>query len=187
MKLFPFVNIIMFLQKKKLESRGFTLIELLVVITIIGILAVVSITNYQSAQEKALDTARIADMNTLLNSTQLYLHTNSVVPHEDSGDLSKQTLEDAMNGVFLTSVPVDPATNQYVYAIGNGRDGEEYGAFEYNSQLASSLNDIQEQSDGGDVPELYENGNDTLELAPTDFPLGVGDISETVTYWVRTE
>jgi prepilin-type N-terminal cleavage/methylation domain-containing protein len=50
---------------KNIRQQGFTIIELLIVIAIIGILALLVITNFQGAQAKARDALRKSDVNSM--------------------------------------------------------------------------------------------------------------------------
>ncbi len=53
------------------KKRGFTLIELLVVISIIGILAAFIVASFTSAQQKARDSRRKADLDAIKKSLEL--------------------------------------------------------------------------------------------------------------------
>jgi len=57
--------------KIKVENLGFTLIELLVVISIIGILASLTLVSYTGAQKQTRDTQRRSDLNQYRNACQL--------------------------------------------------------------------------------------------------------------------
>ncbi len=66
--------------KKSYFQKGFTLIELLVVISIIGVLASVTLVSLNSARKKARDIIRINDMRTIQMSLQEYLFANGRYP-----------------------------------------------------------------------------------------------------------
>jgi len=69
-----------------MNTRGFTLIELLVVITIIGVLASVTLSSLDSARENAKAVSAINDMRTLKNASAIYLnHTNTYPPSCGAG------------------------------------------------------------------------------------------------------
>lgn len=56
---------------RQIKKRGFTLIELLVVISIIGILAAFIVASFTSAQAKARDSRRKADLDAIKKALEL--------------------------------------------------------------------------------------------------------------------
>lgn len=57
------------------DSRGFTLIELLLVIAIVGILATISIANYQYARLRGTETAAIGSLTAINRAQFAYMQT----------------------------------------------------------------------------------------------------------------
>lgn len=96
--------------------RGFTLIELMVVIAIIGILTSIVMVSLSSAQAKARDGRRIANIATIQLALETYYNDNQTYPaniYAASGSLSPS---------YLPKVPLDPRDNttQYAYSALGG-------------------------------------------------------------------
>lgn len=66
-------------------KRGFTLVELLVVITIMSILTVITVSQFQTARRKANDVARKGDLSGLSKSLQMYFTDYEVFPRALNG------------------------------------------------------------------------------------------------------
>lgn len=95
------------------KRKGFTLIELLIVIAIIGLLATLAIISLTTAQRKARDTKRIADMKSIQTAVELYFSDNSSYP----APADWATLQTNL-APYISQVPVDPnnsAGTQYIY------------------------------------------------------------------------
>lgn len=98
--------------------RGFTLVELLVVIAIIGLLATIVVASLSTVQNKARDTRRLEDINSLQKAFALYLATHGTYPVavatttiDGSDSVSLALIGD---GSFST-VPRDPSAPTYTY------------------------------------------------------------------------
>jgi prepilin-type N-terminal cleavage/methylation domain-containing protein len=86
-------------------KRGFTLFELLVSISIVGILTVLAIVSFSSAQKKARDARRLQDMQLISKAAeQYYMVASSVYPTTfgtgTSWSFGGQTV--------LETIPLDP-------------------------------------------------------------------------------
>lgn len=68
----------------KFLKKGFTLIELLVVIAIIGILAALILTNIQGVRQRARDSRRKADLNSIRTSLRIFYNDQKSFPSSDS-------------------------------------------------------------------------------------------------------
>lgn len=112
------------------KKQGFTLIELLIVIAIIGLLATLAIVSLTTAQRKARDTKRIADIKQLQNAVELYYSENGSFP--DSGGTTVAWSDfGGLITAYITNVPIDPtnATDNsvdYVYTYGTSANNDEY-------------------------------------------------------------
>lgn len=104
-------------------KKGFTLIELLVVITIIGILATGATSVYTAQIQKARDSTRISDVNTLKWWIEQFYQDTTVYPlgWENWLQWAWVDIQD-----FVPSLAEDPKHNQtcngsrcwYVYTVG---------------------------------------------------------------------
>jgi len=107
-----------------MSKKAFTLVEMLIVIVIIGILAVAIIPRLQSAQGRARDTVRQANMRDIITSVELYHIENWHIPFVTSYGEGIATWEGWSDrcfiGWFMTfletegymkKVPRDPQSN----------------------------------------------------------------------------
>lgn len=65
-------------------KKGFTLVELLIVVSIIGILASITVAQFQTAKKKASDVARKSDLNGVSKALQMYFADYGVFPAANS-------------------------------------------------------------------------------------------------------
>lgn len=83
-------------------NRGFTLIELLVVMAIIGILAALALTSFNTAQKNSRDTRRKSDLQQYRNALEAYASNNKgVYPSSGGGIGSDESCVDG--GIFDAS------------------------------------------------------------------------------------
>ncbi len=104
------------------NSRGFTIIELLVVISIIAILASVTMASLISARVKARDTRRGEDVHQIQTALALYYTDCHRFPTTLTASANTGCPSGITLGNFLNPVPLDPTTNApYAYAgLGSG-------------------------------------------------------------------
>jgi type IV fimbrial biogenesis protein FimU len=62
----------------RIQSKGFTLIELLVTVTIIGVLAVIAVPNFQSSLQRSKADTEVSDLQRALNYARLEAITRGV-------------------------------------------------------------------------------------------------------------
>ena len=65
------------------HKKGFTLIELLVVISIIAILSAIGMTVFSGVQKGARDAKRVADLNAIATSLEIFYYTYGYYPRTD--------------------------------------------------------------------------------------------------------
>lgn len=83
--------------------QGFTLVELLIVMTVIGILASISVPSYQRSLIKARETVLMEDLYQMRRATDAYYADHAAYP---------ESLEDLINKRYLRGVPRDPFTGE---------------------------------------------------------------------------
>ncbi len=104
---------------KYLPKRGFTLIELLVVIAIIGILATFIVASFSSAQARARDTRRKADLDAIKKALELrkadslggtwYPNCNASAAFCVLDPTGTNLDADLTTPTYIRNVPQDPA------------------------------------------------------------------------------
>lgn len=112
------------------KQKGFTIIELLIVIVVIAILAAVSIVAYNGIQQRARDSERQSEMQTIEKALALYYIDNggypdcaggTYVPGATRGACNLPTLASVLVPKYISSIPLDPiniGNDVYRYAVG---------------------------------------------------------------------
>jgi len=119
------------LTKIQIEKRGFTLVELLVVITVITILAGISVVTYTQVQKNARDGKRKADLTSIQNNLELYYSSYNQYPGETSvcessrgscdscpcsgNDWTGTTIATALVSAYVKDLPADPKNDDTYY------------------------------------------------------------------------
>lgn len=126
------------------KKKGFTLIELLIVVAIIGLLATLAILSLTSAQAKARDTKRIADIKSIQNALEMYYNDNSHYPYLTAASTTWANLQTTLTDQ-LNAMPSPPNTTyDYEYAT-NGTTGSVYclrTQLEKDNQILDQDNDV---------------------------------------------
>lgn len=110
-------------------NKGFTLIELLVVISIIGVLAALSLISFTGSQKQARDTQRKSDLKQYQTALEGYANkSNGFYPSRSNLTISS-TSTTLCTDMGLTGCPVDPKdpTLTYKYWSDGGGTGSATG------------------------------------------------------------
>jgi len=117
-------------------KKGFTLIELMIVIAIMGILTMVTVSQFVTAKKKANDVARKSDLNGVSKSLQMYFVDYGKLPDSEDGKikLNGQTLEwggEFKDGdyVYMKVMPKENSTSLPPYCYKTDTGLKKYALF----------------------------------------------------------
>src|SRR5690348_11161490 len=94
-------------------QAGFTLLELMIVISIIIILAAITLPQYQKTITATREAVLRDDLRNMRSLIDQYAADKGKLP---------QSLDELVSGGYMREVPVDPFTNQKDWAISTGED-----------------------------------------------------------------
>ena len=101
------------LQGSKLRSAGFTLLELMIVISIIIILASITLPQYQKTIMHTREAVLRDDLRKMRGLIDQFAADKGRLP---------QTLDELVSEGYMREIPVDPFTGQKDWAITTGED-----------------------------------------------------------------
>jgi prepilin-type N-terminal cleavage/methylation domain-containing protein len=85
------------------NNKGFSLIELLVVISIIAVLTAVLMMNLVGARERARDSQKIQDLNSIKSALRMYYNDNQAYPSPGVANCTN-CLNTAIGSSYLSGV-----------------------------------------------------------------------------------
>jgi prepilin-type N-terminal cleavage/methylation domain-containing protein len=112
----------------KKRDQGFTIVELLIVIVVIGILALLVITTYSGIQQKARNSKRQTDIQSLQTQMEAYYSQNGHYPsltdmnsaswrQTNMKSLDPGALTDPSNPTQSATLVAAPVARSYAYAV----------------------------------------------------------------------
>lgn len=115
----------------KKRDQGFTIVELLIVIVVIGILALLVITTYSGIQQKARNSKRQTDVQSIQTQLEAFFSQNGYYPSRtdmNSGawlgtnmkSLDQNALIDPSNPTQSKTLTSAPAAKSYSYEVTDG-------------------------------------------------------------------
>lgn len=108
------------------KQKGFTLIELLIVVAIIGLLATLAIVSLTSAQQRARDTKRVADIKAMQTAMELYFNENAEYPPLSLAGINTWAELTTEMSSFISALPVDPQHPDAFYSYGMNASTNSY-------------------------------------------------------------
>ena len=112
----------------KKRNQGFTIVELLIVIVVIGILALLVITTYSGIQQKARNSKRQTDVQSLQTQLEAFYSQNGYYPSltdmntsswisTNMKSLDVNALIDPSNATQSQTLVTAPVAKSYAYAV----------------------------------------------------------------------
>lgn len=154
-------------QKQKIQE-GFTIVELVIVIVVIAILASISIVAYNGIQERARDSVRASDANSIMEALMVHLAFNGEFPQEtatsgvggyEASTDAEGTFMEYLEGDYFSKVPVDPINTSAHY-------------YRYYVYSPSQLSYYGCPTNKGELTVLYVIGFESASSTPaSDEPL----------------
>ena len=117
----------------KLRNAGFTLLELMIVISIIIILAAITLPQYQKTIMHTRETVLRDDLRKMRSLIDQFAADKGRLP---------QSLEELSSEGYMRDVPVDPFTGQKDWAITTGEDPNSLQGEQGMTDVHSSSADI---------------------------------------------
>lgn len=156
-------------------SKAFTLVELLVTITILGILATISVAVFAEYRRKAYDAVALSELHSLQNSVQL-IHTYSLSPVHDfifqmapnpsvgggTTHCSTSGIEPACSGSSMEDIEkyLGHNHNEYVYATlskVNSSVGYRINTYHCKGSFQNTVDGLEPQGfHYGNLPEVIK-------------------------------
>jgi len=154
-----------FIANMKKKHSGFTLIELLIVIVILGILSVIGLGAFTSAQMKSRDSNRKSSLSGIVTALEVYYNDYGNYPTGDaSGSIEGcapgsttacsygSIWKDGNDTTYMVQIPEDPRSNSFFY----DSDGTSYIIY----ARLENVNDGAVPLDGGGAPGIYSAVSD---------------------------
>lgn len=148
-------------------KKGFTLIEILIVIAILGILATVGLTSFQTTQMRGRDAQRKSDLKQLGNAVELYYQDYKRYP------LTLPSAgEEFTDGktIYMKIVPGDPSAGEYLYKV--SPTGSKYQLFAYleNSEDKNIIPDLTDVCSGDNYCNFAVTSPNTTATEDLELP-----------------
>jgi general secretion pathway protein G len=117
-------------------ARGFTLLELMIVISILVILALIAMAQYNRTVQAAREATLREDLHTMRKMIDQYAADKGKLP---------QSLEDLKAAGYVHDIPIDPMTDQADWQVEFGEDpgstGSEQGVVNVRSSSTEQASD----------------------------------------------
>jgi general secretion pathway protein G len=168
------------------RQKGFTLMELLIVMVILGILTTIVASSFRTSQEKAHDSRRKNDLESMAKALEVYYNDHNEYPASVNGNFSVSNcgsagdnpcnfggeFKDTNGTLYMAKMPEETTGSRRYYYYSDGQ----YQAFALYTRLENELDkDIPKNASDGN--QYYDGTNCGTGFAGCNYAVSSTNIS----------
>jgi len=139
-----------------MNRRTFTILELLIVLLILGVIAALSIEQYNGSKELAKTYTFVTNVNEIVEALSTY-KSNKVLLN-DLSNLFPTSLNDLQFKALFTEEPINPYTGKSMLSSNSTESGIQYESDGTSYRLCVVQQDIEDINNNGIVNEILPIG-----------------------------
>lgn len=166
------------------NRKGFTLIELLIVMVILGILTTIVGSSFRTSQQKAHDSRRKTDLESLGKALEVYYNDKGNFPPAVGGEMVGcgvgdaevcdwgGEFTDAAGTVYMTKIPSESSTARNYYYVTEGGQNQSFALYarlenDLDKDIPKNASDSNQYYDGSNCGSSFSGCNYAISSTNT--------------------